>query len=102
MFSQIKDIKHIKWEFQSCPRGEILSTGGAQVVKKKNFFEYGQMAHQTDRNGEHNRMQTKFSSHGQTGQFKYHSSVTKAISNIFIPNHVYVLPNKRLTFKTEF
>ena len=59
------------------------------------------MAHQTDRNGEHNRMQTKFSSHGQTGQFKYHSSVTKAISNIFIPNHVYVLPNKRLTFKMD-
>ena len=59
------------------------------------LFEHGHLAYQIDGNGEQNRVQVKFPPYGLTGN--------KSISNIFIPNFVYVLTNKRYeTHRTKF
>ena len=64
VFSQIKDIKHIKLNFHSVfwvmPPGQGWDMGmlGGQ---KLNFSEHGHVAYQIEWDGEKNRIQVKFS-----------------------------------------
>ena len=104
MFSQIKDTKHIKGDFYSVPwvmpQGQDFGALGCPVGQKTFFFKHGYVVYQIDGDDEQNRMQVKFLSYGQTGDFgvrskgqilldfDYHVS-----SKIFIAS--FVLINKR-------
>ena len=62
VFSQIKDTKHIRWEFHSVawimPQGwDLGSPGGQKFI----FLKHGYVAYQIDGDDEQNRMQVKFS-----------------------------------------
>ena len=65
LFSQMKDTKHIRRDFNSVawvmPQG---SDFGALGVPRGSifFFKHSQVAYQIDGDGEQNRMQVKFSS----------------------------------------
>ena len=62
MLLQIKDMKHIEWDFvmtpRSCPGVEI---GGAQRSKFY-ILKHGHVAYQIDGDNEKNRTQVNFSS----------------------------------------
>ena len=71
-FSQMRDAKHIRWDFNSValvmPQGWdfgvlVMPRG---VKKKIFFFKHGHVAYQIDGDDELNRMQVKFSSYGHT------------------------------------
>ena len=57
--------------FGSCPGGGGGGGdfGGAQRGQKCIFVKHGHVTYQIDLDDEHNRMQVKFSSYGQTGDF---------------------------------
>ena len=72
--------------------------GHAQGVKK-NFFEYGHVAYQTDGADERNRIQVK-SHYGQTGDLGVRSKILKIplqsqFQRFFLYQTVCVLTNKR-------
>ena len=80
----------------------VLWGAGCPGGQKLFYFKHGHAAYQIGGDVEQNRMQLKFSSHGQTGDlgvrskgqislnFDYHVN-----SKIFIPNFVCVLTTKR-------
>ena len=66
MFLQIKDIRHIKWDFCSdawvMPQGWDLGAVGLRTGGQNFFFfEHGHVAYQIDGDDEYNRMQVKCS-----------------------------------------
>ena len=68
----MKDTKHIRRDFHSVawvmPQG--LDLGALGVPRGVNFFfKHGHVANQINGDDEQNRMQVKFSSWGQTGDF---------------------------------
>ena len=70
VFSQMKDTKHIRWDFYSIvwvmPQWWDLGHWGCPGGKKV-FFKHGHVAYQIDGDDKQNRMQVTFSSKGQTG-----------------------------------
>ena len=65
-FSQMKDTKHIRWDFHSVawvmPQGSDLGALGVPRGSIFLFFAHGHVAYQIDEDDEQNRMQVKFSS----------------------------------------
>ena len=66
VFSQMKDTKHIRWDFHSVawvmPQGSDLGVLGVPWGQKLFFYKHGHVAYQLDGDDEQNRMQVKFSS----------------------------------------
>ena len=66
MFSQMKDTKHIRWDFHSVawamPLGSDLGALGVPRGSKNFFFKHGHVAYQIDGDDKQNRMPVKFSS----------------------------------------
>ena len=66
MFSQMKDTKHIRPDFNSVawvmPQGSDSVALGVPRGSDIFFFKRGHVAHQIDGDDEQNRMQVKFSS----------------------------------------
>ena len=63
MFLQMKDTKHIRWNFHSVAWVRLWGAGDAQEVKNiVCFFKHGHVAYQIDGDDKQNRMQVKFTS----------------------------------------
>ena len=65
MFSQMKDTKHIRWDFHSVAWAMPMGWDfGALGVPRGggHFFKHGHVAYQIDEDDKQNRMQLKFSS----------------------------------------
>ena len=71
VFSQMKDTKHIRWDFYSfawfMPQGWDFGALGRPGGQKLIYFKHGQLAYQIDGDDEQNRMQVNFLPYGQTG-----------------------------------
>ena len=89
MFSQIKDIKHIKWDFHFGV--EFLGAGGAQGSIF--FFEHGHIACQIDGGDRHNRMQVKLLPYGQTGGLGVWSKGQTSLNFSYKVNFKDFMPN---------
>ena len=76
MFSQLKDTKHIRRDFNSVtwvmPHGSDF--GALGVPRGSIFFKHGHVAYQMNGDDEQNRMQVKFLSYGQTGDLEVRSN----------------------------
>ena len=66
VFSQMKDTKHIRRNFNSVawvmPQGWDFGALGVPKGSKKIFFKHGHVAYQIDGDDKQNRMQVTFSS----------------------------------------
>ena len=64
--SQMKDTKHIRWDFYSVacvlPKGWDFRALGVGTQGVNFFFKHGHVAYQIDEDDEQNRMQVTFSS----------------------------------------
>ena len=63
-YKQMKDIKHIRWDFHSVPwvMPQGLDLGALGVPRGSKKIKHGHVAYQIDGDNKQNRMQVKYSS----------------------------------------